>query len=128
MSINCVFPFLQSLGCSCSAGASGASSHRPRFKAEHPGVALELETNHRGVDPDRRDVDAGFAYTGETAAPRPVTSREDTLLEETLYEEDLLPVCSPALLTARAAAGPGRPAGLAAALRSRSARRPDIAV
>ena len=53
------------------------------FKAAHAGVAIELETNHRGVDPDRR---------------------EDTLLEETLYEEELLPVCSPALLAAR-----GRP-------------------
>ena len=76
------------------------------LKAAHPGVALELETNHRGVDPDRRDFDAWFAYTGETAAPRPVTSREYTLLEETLYEEDLLPVCSPALLAVR-----GRPRG-----------------
>ena len=76
------------------------------FKAEHPGVALELETNHRGVDPDRRDFDAWLAYTGETAAPRPLTRREDTLLEETLYEEDLLPVCSPALLAAL-----GRPDG-----------------
>ncbi len=71
------------------------------FKATHPGIAIELETNHRGVDPYRRDFDAWLAYTGETAAPRPVTSREDTLLEETLYEEDLLPVCSPALLAAR---------------------------
>ena len=70
------------------------------FKAEHPEVAIELETNHGGVDPDDRNFDAWFAYTGETAAPRPVTSREDTLLEETLYEEDLLPVCSPALLAA----------------------------
>ena len=76
------------------------------FKAEHPGVAIELETNHRGVDPDRSDFDAWFAYTGETAAPGPVTRREDTLLEETRYEEDLLPVCSPALLAAR-----GRPDG-----------------
>ena len=76
------------------------------FKAAHPGVAIELETNHRGVDPDRSDFDAWFAYTGETAAPRPVTRREDTLLEETRYEEDLLPVCSPALLAAR-----GRPDG-----------------
>ena len=33
-----------------------------------------------------------------------VTRREDTLLEETLYEEELLPVCSPTLLDAR-----GRP-------------------
>ena len=74
------------------------------FKAAHPGVAIELETNHRGVDPDRRDFDAWLAYSGETAAPRPVTRREDTLLEETLYEEDLMPVCSPALLAAR-----GRP-------------------
>ena len=77
------------------------------FAAAHPGVALEIETNHRGVDPDRRgDFDAWLAYTGETAAPRPVTRREDTLLEETLYEEQLLPVCSPALLAAR-----GRPDG-----------------
>ena len=79
------------------------------FTAAHPGVAIELETNHRGVDPDRRDFDAWFAYTGETAAPRPVTRRADTLLEETLYEEQLLPVCSPALLAAR-----GRPRGPAA--------------
>ena len=54
------------------------------FKAAHPAVAIELETNHRGVDPDGHDFDAWLAYTGETAAPRPVTSREDTLLEETL--------------------------------------------
>ena len=76
------------------------------FTAAHPGVAIELEPNHRGVDPDRRDVDAWLAYTGETAAPRPVTRREDTLLEDTLYEEPLRPVCSPALLAAR-----GRPSG-----------------
>ena len=76
------------------------------FKAAHPGIAIEVETNHRGVDPDRRDFDAWFAYTGETAAQRPVTRREDILLEETLYEEQLLPVCSPALIAAR-----GRPRG-----------------
>ena len=76
------------------------------FKAAHPGIAIEIETNHRGIDPDCRDFDAWFAYTGETAAPRPLTRREDTLLEETLYEEELLPVCSPVLLAAR-----GRPGG-----------------
>ena len=43
----------------------------------------------------------GSPNTGETAAPRPLTRRADTLLEETLYEEQLLPVCSPALLAAR---------------------------
>ena len=41
-----------------------------------------------------------------------MTSREDTLLEETLYEEQLLPVCSPVLLAAR-----GRPRGPAALCR-----------
>ena len=76
------------------------------FKAAHPAIAIEVETNHRGVDPDRRDFDVWFAYTGETAAPSPVTRREDTLLEETLYEEELQPVSSPALL-----AGRGRPHG-----------------
>ena len=76
----------------------------PSFKASYPGIAIELETNHRGVNPDRNEFDAWLAYTGETAARRPVTRREDTLMEETLYEEELLPVCSPALLTAR-----GRP-------------------
>ena len=76
------------------------------FKTAHPGIAIELETNHRGVDPDCRDFDVWLAYTGETAAPRPVTRREDTLCEETLYEEQLLPVCSPDLLAAR-----GRPRG-----------------
>ena len=80
------------------------------FKAAHPAVAIEIETNHRGVDPERRDFDAWFAYTGETAAPRPVTRREDTLLEDTLYEEDLRPVCSPVLLAA--CDRPGSPADL----------------
>ena len=47
----------------------------------------------------RRDFDIWLAYVGETAAPRP-----EGLFEETLYEEDLLPVCSPTLIEAR-----GRP-------------------
>ena len=68
------------------------------FKAAHPDIAIELETNHRSVDPSRRGFDAWLAYTGETSAPRPLTRREETLLEETLYEEALLPVCSPAQL------------------------------
>ena len=74
------------------------------FKASYPGIAIELETNHRGVDPTHGRFDAWLAYTGETAAPRPVPRREATLLEETLYEEELRPVCSPALLAER-----GRP-------------------
>ena len=74
------------------------------FRAAWPGIAIEIETNHRSVDPSRRDFDAWLAYSGETSAPRPLTRREETLLEETFYEEALLPVCSPALLAAR-----GRP-------------------
>ena len=69
------------------------------FQVSHPGVVIELETNHRGVDPARRDFDIWLAYVGETAAPRP-----EGLFEETLYEENLLPVCSPSLIEAR-----GRP-------------------
>ena len=78
------------------------------FKAAHPDIAIELETNHRSVDPALRDFDA-CSPIGRDLRPRPLTRREDTLLEETLYEEALLPVCSPALLAAR-----GRPRGPAA--------------
>ena len=79
------------------------------FTAAYPGVAFELETNHRGVDPDRRDFDAWLAYTGETAAPRPVTSREDTLpqgdaLRGAAPPRLQAPSCSP-----RAAGPPARP-------------------
>ncbi len=80
----------------------------PSFRVAHPDIAIELETNHRGVDPKRSDFDCWLAYTDETAAARPLSQRENTLLEETLYEEQLLPVCSPALLTARGQ--PRRPA------------------
>ena len=51
----------------------------------HGPVELSLEA--RATAHFNHDFDAWFAYTGETAAPRPVTRREDTLLEETLYEE-----------------------------------------
>ena len=69
------------------------------FRASYPGIAIEVETDHLGVDPSRRDFDAWLACSGETAAPRPLTRREETLLEEAL-----LPVCSPSLIAAR-----GRP-------------------
>ena len=80
------------------------------FSAAHPGIAIELETNHRGVDPEYRNFDAWLAYTRSTSAPRPMTRREHTVHEETLYEEQLFPVCSPALLVARG--GPTAPADL----------------
>ena len=69
------------------------------FKVSHPGVVIELETNHRGVDPARRDFDIWLAYVGETAAPRP-----EGLFEETLYEENLLRYAVRAL--SRRAEGP----------------------
>ena len=73
------------------------------FKAAHPGVAIELETTTAGrPGPGRLRRLAGLQRRDGGAGP--VTRREDTLLEETLYEEDLMPVCSPALLAAR-----GRP-------------------
>ena len=75
------------------------------FQLSHPGVVIELETDHRGVDPAGRDFDIWIAYVGETAAPRP-----QGLFEETLYEEDLLPVCSPTLVEARGR--PGDPVDL----------------
>ena len=97
----------------------------PSFKASYPGIAIELETNHRGVNPDQNEFDAWLAYTGETAAPRPVTRREDTLMEETLYEEELLPVCSPALLAARGR--PRDPADLAYWFARQGQPTPDLA-
>ena len=65
------------------------------FKAAHPDIAIEFETDHREVDPERRDFDVWIAFTDRVA---------DTLHAETLFEETLLPVCSPAFLKAR-----GRP-------------------
>ena len=75
------------------------------FRLSHPNIVIELETDHRGVDLAQRDFDIWIAYVGETAAPRP-----EGLYEETLYEEALLPVCSPTLLEARGR--PGAPLDL----------------
>ena len=80
-----------------------------RFTASHANIAVELETNHRNVDPDRGDFDVWFAYAGEARAPRPAPPRTDTLSEDLLFEEPLVPVCSPRLLKSR-----GRPRSPAA--------------
>ena len=71
------------------------------FKAAHPDISIELETDHREVDPDRRDFDVWVAFTDRVV---------ETLHVETLFEETLIPVCSPALLKARGQ--PGEPADL----------------
>ena len=70
----------------------------PKLETIHPGLAIELETQHRGVHPGRQDFDMCLAYSGETAAPRPLTQSNGSLREETLFIEQLFPVCSPTLL------------------------------
>ena len=73
------------------------------FKAIHPDIAIELETDHREVDLVRRDVDIWLPYANEVRTP---------LQAETLLEERLGPVCSPILLEARGR--PGKPDDLLA--------------
>ena len=81
------------------------------FEASNSDIRVEIETNHRGVDPQGRDFDVWLAYAGPTAAPRPeARPGDDALVEDTLFEETLFPVCSPALLEARGR--PGQPADL----------------
>ena len=62
------------------------------FKAAHPDISIEFETDHHEVDPERRDFDVWIAFTDRVA---------ETLHVETLFEETLLPVCSPAFLKTR---------------------------
>ena len=66
------------------------------FKAIHPDIAIELETDHREVDMAGRGLDIWLPYANEVRAP---------LQAEILLEEHLVPVCSPILLETR-----GRPA------------------
>ena len=72
-----------------------------QFHAAHPDVAIELETDHREVDPLRRTFDVWMAFTSET---------KRTLETEVLSEETLVPVCSPAFLASQGR--PSRPSEL----------------
>ena len=68
------------------------------FRSAHPEIVIEFETSlgdHHEVDPARREFDVWIAFVG--TVPRTVQS-------EVLFEETLVPVCSPALLASR-----GRP-------------------
>ena len=68
------------------------------FRSAHPEIVIEFETSlsdHHEVDPARRAFDVWIAFVG--SVPRTVQS-------EVLFEETLVPVCSPAFLAAR-----GRP-------------------
>ena len=72
------------------------TSRLPEFAAAYPDIAIELEIDHGEVDLHRRDFDVWIVFECE---------RSEALQTETLFEETLIPVCSPALLEKR-----GRPA------------------
>ena len=63
-----------------------------QFKAERPEIAIEFEIDDREADADRQDYDVWIAFTNEI---------ERTPNAEPLFEEALVPVCSPAFLKAR---------------------------
>ena len=68
------------------------------FRSAHPEIVIEFETSlsdHHEIDPARREFDVWIAFVG--SVPRTVQS-------EVLFEETLVPVCSPAFLASR-----GRP-------------------
>ena len=68
------------------------------FRDVHPHIAIEFETSlgdHHEVDPARREFDVWIAFVA--GVPRSVKS-------EVLFEETLVPVCSPSFLASR-----GRP-------------------
>ena len=74
------------------------------FRSAHPEIVIEFETSlsdHHEIDPARREFDVWIAFVG--SVPRTVQS-------EVLFEETLVPVCSPAFLASRG--GPKQPADL----------------
>ena len=67
----------------------------PDFRAAHPGVVIEFDTDQGAFTPEEREFDVWVAFTERLKGVRHC---------ETLFEETLVPVCSPALVQAR-----GRP-------------------
>ena len=65
----------------------------PEFKAMRPDLVIEVDTDHGTVDPVRREFDVWIAFGTEV---------ERTQRPETLFDEVLIPVCSPVLLEKRA--------------------------
>lgn len=72
------------------------------YQAAQPDMVIELETDHRDADLGLRDFHIWITFTRKDAGEMP-----DAV---TLFEETLLPVCSPALLAARGQ--PRKPADL----------------
>ena len=64
----------------------------PEFNAAHPELAFEFETDQGLFAPEQREFDVWVAFTDRTRGVRHC---------QTLFEEALVPVCSPALLEAR---------------------------
>ena len=81
--------------------AAETSSASPQPPSPTSSAGWRSISTCRRATPTAATSTPWLACSGATSAPRPVTRREDTLLEETFYEQDLLPVCSPALLAAR---------------------------
>ena len=71
------------------------------FRSAHPEIVIEFETDHYEVDPARRAFDVWIAFVAGVAR---------TVQSEVLFEETLVPVCSPAFLASRGR--PGQPADL----------------
>ena len=74
------------------------------FRSAYPEIVIEFETSlndHHEVDPGRREFDIWIAFVA--SVPRTVQS-------EVLFEETLVPVCSPTILASRGQ--PERPADL----------------
>ena len=67
----------------------------PGFKTAHPELAIEFDTDQGFFAPEQREFDVWVAFTDRIKGVQHC---------ETLFEEALVPVCSPALLEAR-----GRP-------------------
>ena len=63
-----------------------------QFRRAYPEFTIRFETDHDLVDPGRRQFDVWVAFTGEV---------EGDLHVETLFEETLVPVCSPGFLAER---------------------------
>ncbi len=68
----------------------------PGFRARSPDIAIAIETDLAATDPHGQDVDLWITYAGEAGGP-PVPEAQ----HETLFEESIFPVCSPALLETR---------------------------
>ena len=75
------------------------------FRRAHPEIVIEFETDHYEVDPARRAFDVWIAFVA--GVPRTVQS-------EVLFEETLVPVCSPGWLASKGR--PAHPADLPALL------------